>query len=241
MRAHIPFRDFRLAAMFSLLLICLFAASPSRIQAYCPVPEIKVNGEFFQAQSVFIGAVTSIRAVPDKGEEVGGWFYRIHVKGIFRGSVPRETSVFTEDASNRFPLDLNHQYLLFTYKWHGRLLIDSCDNSALLSDAQNSLQILRNLRDGKLPSTIEGSLYEETEGIDLSGVVVTIRSRSKTYRVTTDKSGWFRFAAPPGIYEVDFHSGEYYENSGDVFWYNPRRFHLHAGECASLQLVSVRH
>lgn len=90
-------------------------------------------------------------------------------------------------------------------------------------------------------SEIEGWPAGETRGIDVSGVPVILHGNSRTYSAVTDSDGKFYFSVPPGKYRVEFISGEYYVNSGDDFWYNPRGFLLHSGECATLQLVSSRH
>jgi len=224
-----------------VFFICLFAICPFRLQAYCPDPEIRPNGEFFKANSVFTGRVISARTVPDKGDAEGGWFYTLRVNETFRGPVLREFTVFTGDDSNRFPLEVGSKYLLFAYRRHHRFVIDDCGNSALLSEANGSLSTLRNLRDGKLPSEIEGWIAAETEEIDVSGVAVAIQGPSKRYSAISDKDGWFHFQAPPGNYRVDFGSKQYYVNSLDDLWYNPGHFLLHSGECVSLQLVSARH
>ena len=232
-------------ARFSFPLVFLIIAAtlshPSVSSANCPVPEIRANGEFFKSDAVFVGTVLSIRETPDTDNSVGGWFYRMKVEEMFRGRLRKEITVYTENSSNRFPLEKAQKYLLFAYKQHGRLEIDGCGHSALLSEAADALTRLKNLRAGKQPSEIEGWIAEETAGIDVSGVVVTVKSQSKSYTAVTDKDGWFHFPAPPGRYKLDLSSKEYYLNSGDDFWYKPGGFLLHAGECASLQAVSIRH
>jgi len=214
---------------------------PPSNNAYCPVPEIRANGEFFKSDVVFIGTVLSIRKTPDTDQDVGGWFYRLHVEETFRGSILNELIVYTEDSDIRFPLEKGRKYLLFAYRRRGRLEIDGCGNSDLFSNATESLRILNALRHGVHPTEIAGWVAAETSGIDVSGVLVTVRSGSKSYTAVTDKDGWFHFAAPPGRYKLDLSSKEYYLNGGDDFWYRPEGFVLHAGECASLQVVSIRH
>jgi hypothetical protein len=209
--------------------------------AYCRVPEIKANGEFFKSDLVFTGTVLSERYRDGPGvQDNGGWYYRIRVLQIFKGPILKQFTVYTEDASNRFPLEKGRDYLLFAYRWHGRLEIDGCGNSALLSDAAKSIQQIRSIattQDGE----IEGWLAPETAGVDLSGIHVVIRSGSQVYRALTDEDGYFQFRAPKGSYVVDFSNHEYYLNGGDEFWYGPVRFRLHAGESGALQMVSVRH
>jgi len=223
-------------AAFLTIAVCIFCALPAPVAAYCPLPDIRVNGEFFKASIVFTGKVVSARNVPDKGEQEGGWFYRLRVMDTFRGPSLHEITVFTGDDSNRFPLVFGQEYLLFAYRGDGRLVIDCCGNSAPLSEAGDSLQILRALLDHKLPTEVEGYLFAENKAADLSHVTVTIHGTFQTYTVTTDKEGRFRFQAPPGKYQVDFAARKYFVTDTDKFWYNPHGFVLHSGECASLEL-----
>lgn len=237
----LPSASSRIPFLPVFLFLAATLSHPPVTSAYCPVPEIRANGEFFKSDAVFIGTVLSIRETPDSEKEVGGWFYRMNVEEIFRGPASKVITVYTENSSARFPLEKGRKYLLFAYKQNGRLEIYGCGNSALLSEASEALTRLKDLRSGKQPSEIEGWVVAETGGIDVSGVAVSVKSQSKSYTAFTDKDGWFHFAAPPGRYRVDLSSGEYYLNGGDDFWYKPEGFVLHAGECASLQVVSVRH
>ncbi len=222
--------------IFVFLLYAMFLSANAL--ANCSVPEIKANGEFFKAQAVFTGTVLS-QSYAKKSDD-WGWFYRLHVQEVFKGPKAEELAVYTGDDSNRFPLNKGREYLLFAYRRNGRLEIDNCGNSAPLSEAADSLQLIRSIAtatDGE----IEGWVAPETDGVDLRGIHVVIRSGSGVYRAITDKEGYFHFRAPKGNYVVDFSNHEYYLNGADDFWYAPTRFMLHDGESAALQMVSVRH
>lgn len=225
-----------------LSLVAIAIASrflfPLSASAVCRVPEIKPRGEFFKSDAVFVGTVTSSKYT---SRDVGGWFYRLYVDRVFRGPDEAEVTIYTEDSDIRFPLERKRTYLLFAYRRHGRLEIDSCGNSALLAVAAESVRSIEGLAEGGQGGEIEGWVVAETGGIDTSGVRVVVRGASKTYTAISDKEGWFHFRAPAGRYRVDFTSGDYYLNGDDYFWYDPNHFSLHAGEIASLQLVSVRH
>ena len=118
--------------------------------------------------------------------------------------------------------------------------IDSCGNSALLSEAAESVRSLEGLPRAGRDGEIEGWVAAVTSGIDTSGVRVVVHGSGKTYAAISDKDGWFHFRAPAGRYRVDFATGDYYLNGDDFFWYDPEHFTLHPGEIATLQLVSVR-
>jgi hypothetical protein len=188
------------------LIVAATLSHPLVSCAYCRVPEIRANGEFFKSDAVFVGTVLSVRARPYTKDTIGGWFYRLSVEETFRLSILNELTVYTEDSDIRFPLEKGRKYLLFAY-WHrGRLEIDGCGNSDSFSNATESLRILIALHRGVQPSEIEGWIAEETGGIDVSGVVVTVKSQSKSYTAVTDEDGWFHFAAPPGRYKLDLSS-----------------------------------
>lgn len=219
------------------VLLCGVFLSANAV-ANCPVPEIKANGELFKAQVVFVGTVLSKHYV--KKSDEWGWFYRVQAQQVLKGPTVKEFTIYTRDDSNRFPLEKDSKYLLFAYRRDGRFEINSCGNSALLSEAVNSIQLIRGIAtatDGE----IEGWVAPETEGVDLLGINVVIRGGSQIYRAITDKEGYFHFRAPQGNYAVDFSNHEYYLNGDDDFWYGPIRFTLHNGEAASLQMVSIRH
>jgi hypothetical protein len=238
---RLPSPSSRISFLPVFLFIAAALSHPPVSNAYCPVPELRANGEFFKSGAVFIGTVLSIRETPNTDKDVGGWFYRLSIEELFRGPDVKVITVHTENSSARFPLEKGRKYLLFAYRQNGRLEIYDCGNSALLSEATAALVRLKDLRAGKQLSEIEGWVVAETRGIDVSGVVVTVKSQSKSYTAVTDKDGWFHFPAPPGRYKLDLSSKEYYLNGDDDFWYKPEGFALHTGECASLQVVSVRH
>jgi len=220
-----------------LFLLWHIFSSPSGF-AICPRPEIKANGEFFKADLVFTGEVLAQRYT-ERGDD-SGWYYGIRVLKVFKGRALKEVTVYTEDASIRFPLEIGRNYLLFAYRWHDRFEIDACGNSALLSEAAEAIARIQSIpktQDGE----IEGWLGPETDGVDLSGIPVVIRCGSRVYNLLTDNQGYFHFRAPPGKYSLDFRNHEYYVNDFDLYWYGPARFVLHPGESAALLLMSIRH
>jgi hypothetical protein len=223
-----------------LFLVVLVPISSPSTKAVCPVPQIPANSEFFKRDLVFTGTVLSVREWPD-ANDIGGWFYQVKVERVFRGAPRRQVEVFTENTSGRFPLEKNHEYLLFADRNANRFEIDNCGNSALLSEATDSLERLNNLLAGKQPTEIAGWVVGETDGVDLSGVRVTPKGRSRTFLATTDKNGRFQITVPPGRYRVVVDSKQYYLNNDDLFWYDADHFLLHRGECVVVQLVSARH
>lgn len=220
-----------------MIFLCSPLSSPNAF-ANCPVPEIRANGEFFKADLVLSGRVLS-----EQYTKIGddfGWNYRLKIIHSFKGSTVKKITVYTADDSNRFPLEKERDYLLFVYRSHHHLEINSCGNSAKLPEALKSIAEIQRIAASRY-GEIEGWLAPETEGVDVSGIHVKIRRGPHVYRAMTDNDGYFHFRAPAGQYAVDFGNHEYYVNGGDTFWYGPSHFTLHRGEAAALQFVSVRH
>jgi hypothetical protein len=216
-----------------IIFLCIL---PTCVHAYCGVPEIRPNGEYFQSDVVFTGTV-----ITASYSFAAGGFYRLRVRRIFKGPTQNEFAVHTDSGDSRFPLDKGRTYLLFAYKTDTGLEIDSCGNSDLLSKAAKSVRSIENIPHAPPYGVIEGWVVPETDDIDVSGVRVIVNGRSRNFTAVSDKDGWFHFRAPIGRYKLDFSSGEYHLNPGDTFRYDPHGFVLHAGETASLQVVSVRH
>jgi hypothetical protein len=184
----------RLLSLAVILSSCFAYCAPTAY-AVCRVPGVKVSGEFFKSDIVFVGTVISTR-YESPGRDVGGWLYRLRMDKIFRGTAQGEFTIYTEDSDIRFPLVSDQRYLLFAYRIHGRLWIDNCGNSRLLSEASESVRSLERIpheTDGE----VEGWIARETHCVDVSGVRVTIRGGSKVYSAITDSDGWFHFQASP--------------------------------------------
>jgi hypothetical protein len=222
---------FHLAAI-AIVALCVF---PRYAFGSCGVPEIRATGEYYQSDAVFTGTVLSAQY-----SGVAGGYYRLRVSRVFRGPIQAEIAVYTDSGDTRFPLEKDRTYLLFAYKSDRGLEIDSCGNSSLLSRASESIRRIEAIPHAPPYGVIEGWVVPKRDGRDMSGVRVTVNGRSRNYTAITDKDGWFHFRAPVGAYKLDFSSREYYLNTGDFFRYDPHHFILHAGETASLQVVSAR-
>jgi hypothetical protein len=173
--------DMRIRVRFRVLAFLVVSTLfHSSALAYSPVPEIKANGEFFKSDVVFTGTVLS-QHYRELDVDHSGWFYRVSVAHVFKGPIQKEFVLYTEDASNRFPLENGREYLLFARRVGRRLEIDNCGNSALLSEAGKSLQQIESIKTTP-DSEIEGWVVGETGGIDLFGIHVVIRSGSRVYR-----------------------------------------------------------
>jgi hypothetical protein len=109
------------------------------------------NGEYFQSDVVFTGTVVSAQY----DSNVGG-YYTLRVERVFRGPIRDKFSVYTDSGDTRLPLEKGRTYLLFAYRRNGRLEIDSCGNSDLLSKGAEAVHTIENIPRARRYGVIEG-------------------------------------------------------------------------------------
>jgi hypothetical protein len=175
------------------------------VSGACMLPIATVACEFLNSDAVFVGAVVSVKVAPARGDEYQGWLYDLTVQQLFRGPQTKTIHVFTENSSGRFPLDLGKRYLIFAYEYDGRLEIDNCGNSALVSAAELSLRELPKLQIPK-DAVIEGNISLSgvpDKAVHLSGIRVVLRSTTASVDAVSDHDGWFHFHVPPGTYSAE--------------------------------------
>jgi hypothetical protein len=123
----------------------------STVGAVCVNGHISISSEYRTSKAVGIGTVMSEKTVPETpdGFFLDGTAYQVRVDEIFRGDLPATVNIFSENTSGRFPMNVGSKYLMFVYAAHGRLLIDYCGNSGLLSKSSQVLQQVEKLAQKK--------------------------------------------------------------------------------------------
>lgn len=222
-----------------VLLSCIGAFIPLSSSAYCFQPIPTVACEFLNNSAVFVGTVISTRDEPGRGPaDNDGWIYTLTVQRIFRGPSSKTIEVYTENASGRFPLDIGKQYLLFAWRYHGQLTITNCGNSALASDAIDSIRKLENMKISG-DAFIEGRIWlsDDADPSDhVTGIVIVIRGAGGTFKAISDADGLFRVHVPPGTYsarvrQIPGKAITAYGGSGE----DPDHFVARRGHCSGLQ------
>ena len=84
--------------------------------------------------------------MPESGAYYDGHNYTVQVHEVFKGNPTNTVVIFSENSSGRFPMSVGSTYILFVYYELGRYQIDSCGNSGLLSEKQNVVQNVRQLK-----------------------------------------------------------------------------------------------
>ncbi len=216
---------------FTLLLFTIPAFG------FCTEPEPTVACEFLNSDAVFIGKVISTQTTPAQEPWFDeGWAYEMSVQKMYRGPDGKTIKVFTENASERFPLKTGREYVLFATKIEGRRLeIFDCGNSALLSDAG---KIIKELDKLKIPedAEIEGRVGIPNSETQVRGAHIVIRGEGKTYTAISDSNGWFHLHLPPGRYSANVQPIAHWNISPfDLSTDNPKDFVASKGHCSGLQ------
>jgi hypothetical protein len=220
-----------------LACVCLF---PFRaVSGACMLPTPTVACEFLNSDAVFVGTVVSVKVAPARGDEYQGWLYDLTVQQVFRGPQTKTIQVFTENSSGRFPLDLSKRYLIFAYEYDGRLEIDNCGNSSLLSAAGLSLRQLQKLQIPK-DAVIEGNVSlsgTPDRAMHLSGIRVVVRSTTASVYAVSDRDGWFHLHVPPGIYSAGIDQVPNLKIVPFGLTEDPSHFEARAGHCVGLRFT----
>jgi hypothetical protein len=228
----------------SFLVLTLFAAYTGAACAVCLAPQPRVCAEFFRSDRVFVGKVTAVKEVPDAGDTIGGWTYRLAVTKMYRGPGSKFIDVFTENSSGRYPLEIGHTYLLFASSHQGRLWIGSCGNSAEITSADEKIrQIEKVIKDMKsVPGgNIRGRVVEAPPAADkgIEGIPVVAHAKGKQYSAVTDQEGWFHIEVPAGTYSITSQSSKWDVAEYDLSYDRADKFVIYRGGCAELQFLAT--
>lgn len=104
-------------------------------QAACVHDYPTVREEYLLSKIVLTGKIEHKRKTLDSadGYFADGDTYTVIPKRAYKGEVKSRLELFSENSSGRFPMQVGEEYLLFVYQDHGRLSIDNCGNSDLVS------------------------------------------------------------------------------------------------------------
>ncbi len=110
-----------------------------------------VQKEYTSSTLVLIGKMVGERKTPGStdGYFLNGDTYKVVPTHVFKGKAKGSIELFSENSSGRFPMQLNQGYLLFAYADHGRLIVDNCGKSDLISRAQKTAREVARLSGGQ--------------------------------------------------------------------------------------------
>ena len=120
----------------AILFLCSLAASAVCLNGYP-----NVRKEYASSKFVLTGKVVKERktSASTDGYFLDGSTYRVMPTHVYKGTVKGSLDLFSENSSGRFPMQPGKEYLLFVDGEHGRLVVDNCGNSDLISHARKAV------------------------------------------------------------------------------------------------------
>lgn len=261
MHRESPFRLFHKALVAVAILACALFGLARPAYGYCAQPYPTVRCEFLNSDVVFVGTVLSVRVVPPGAKPIpsvpiafsgiDGWVYELSVQRMFRGPRTKKIAVFTTNDEARVILEKGETVLLFAYdanrvndpnvtsEFNSQFeIFNSCGNSALASKAQAAIRELRMIK-VPMDAEVEGRVSVEDSAAPVSGIKVVIRSAGESFRVVSDRNGWFHVEVPPGDYSAEVERDPRWKvvPSG-VTADDPADFTAREGRCSGLQFLA---
>jgi hypothetical protein len=131
----------------AIALALLVAVTCSLTRAVCIEGHVPIEKEFSRSLYVLTVRVMATQSLSDSqdGYFLHGVNSTLQPLEILKGHPPATVIVFSENSSGRFDLKPIKSYLVFIYREHGRLRVDSCGNSGLLDDSKQTLATTRKL------------------------------------------------------------------------------------------------
>ena len=125
--------------MKSLTVFLLF---PANAGAVCLNGYPTVQKGYTLSKLVFTGRVVQDRRTAGNSGyfDLEGDTYTVIPTNAYKGETKAEVGLFSENSSGRFPMQVGQEYLLFAYEDHGRLIVDNCGNSNLISHSEVPLK-----------------------------------------------------------------------------------------------------
>lgn len=131
----------------ALLIYTLFIPN---VLAFCESFPNPIQ-EYQRSELVFVGTVLSKEEIPEADNFIVGTRYLVQVKEILKGRPEQHISLYSENTTSRFPMEIGQDYLVFALLGvfeelqEKQLFIDSCGNSGILNKSGKAISIVRKL------------------------------------------------------------------------------------------------
>ncbi|HEX4825687.1 MAG TPA: carboxypeptidase-like regulatory domain-containing protein [Candidatus Polarisedimenticolaceae bacterium] len=224
-----------------VLLLAHFIAGGVVAQAVCLEPTAKVCAEYAHRDLIAVVTAVSKREVPDAQDpgEVMGTMFHVRVERVLKGPAIKVDDIFTENASDRYPLEIGVRYLIFA-SFNANLNtweVTNCSLSRPFAEAAQTMKEIERVKTAK-DGVIEGRVVKRSTWKGIAGVSVLVVSQippGMKSLATTDRGGWFHLKVPPGDYVASV------DRAGvrpfDLSYDDPNGFRVPVGGCGLLQFV----
>jgi len=106
---------------------------------------MSVADEYVATKYVLTAKIVAQKLVGvDKEGLFKGTNYRVAPLQTYKGHPPGTFSIYSENSSARFPMDVGKSYLLFVYRLNGQFIVDSCGWSDEVGKSDFALARLKN-------------------------------------------------------------------------------------------------
>jgi len=188
---------FYIVSTLTILIACVTHA-----HAFCFAPQLRVSDEYFVSNLVLTGTVIREQNIYDPADKeyILETIYSIRVDSVYRGHPPTILKIHSENATGRYPMDLNQQYVLFLTKdSQGHWFVDNCGNSVQTANGSDTLEQLTQLP--LRQSFVYGEVYSYME-VDkkCEPMKLNLRSPDSTAQTTIKPDCTFQVDVPPGRY-----------------------------------------
>jgi hypothetical protein len=131
-------------------------------------------------------------------------------------------------------MEKGQKYLLFVRSFQGHFVIDNCGNSALLSEAEDAIDGIREIASASPYGEIEGRV-ESGGKFNTAGIRIIARSGKTAFSTRTGEDGWFELRVPPGSYRLIAKSSAFFVVPYDLNEDDPQHFVVYKGGCTHIE------
>jgi hypothetical protein len=122
----------------------------TQLYAWCEggYPNISVKEELNKCKFIVIGTVVKRYIVVDPIEDPEGYeaeIFHVEIESVLQGNPQKKPylSVYNDNGSSRFVMEVGKKYLLFVYSGIDGFWIDSCGNSDLYKDSKKTIEEIK--------------------------------------------------------------------------------------------------
>ena len=131
--------------MKTIITVVLLVLAATAAFAQCQGDRLTVKEELHDSAAAIVGTVQSAQFIPESSDHVDGVQYVVRIDRLIHGKAANQTAVtiFSENTTGKFPMQIGKQYLLFVHDANGAATVDNCGNSGLLqaSAFENATQL----------------------------------------------------------------------------------------------------